>query len=82
MQNTNHVYLKGVCLELGECVVVEVFGSCVHCAHSIYSPRESGLGPSWAGAADAVDAAGCHSKVQRGNNTGQRLHSRTWGSRL
>lgn len=79
MQNTNEVHLKGVCWELEECAVVQVFGSCAHCGHSIYNPQESGLGPSWVGAADA---AGCHSKVQMGNNTGQRLHSRTWGSRL
>lgn len=90
----NNVYLTAVCLALGECVVVEVFGSYVHCAHSIYSPQESGPGPSWAAGAAAaaaagvvavavvVGAAGCHSKVQRRSNTGQRRHSQTWGSRL
>lgn len=82
MQNTNEVYLKGVCSGPEGCAVVQVFGSCVHCGHSIYNPQGSGPGPSWVGAAEAVDAVGCHSKAPTGNNTGQRLHSRTWGSRL
>lgn len=77
------IYLKGVYLELGECVAVEVFGSCAHCAHSIYSPQESGPGPSWAGAADAAGAAGaagCHSRtLTGGNKTGRRPRSQTWG---
>lgn len=71
-------------MELGEYVVGDVFGSCAHCARSIYSLQESGLGLSLAGAAAAaaaVDVAGFHNKVQRGNNTGH-LHSQTWGSRL
>lgn len=65
---------------------MEVFGSCAHCAHNIYSPQESGLGPcgAEAGAAAAADvgaavaAAGCHSRILGDKRSGRRLHSLTW----
>lgn len=76
------VYLKEVCLELGECVVVEFFGSCAHCAHSIYSPLENGPGSCGAGAVAAAAvggaaAADCHSRILRDNRSERCLHSRT-----